>query len=151
VRAGIALYGLHVSDKHPMPEGLSPVMTWKTVIAQVKTLPPGHVVGYGGTYRTRGKETVAILCVGYADGYRRSPRRHAEVLIHGKRAPVIGRISMEKTVVSVTHIPEAAMGDEVVLLGKQGHDVISAEEIAKWLDTSNYEVVCGVLPRVPRR
>lgn len=151
VRAGIALYGLRASDKHPLLEGIRPVMTWKTVISQVKTLPPGHVVGYGGTYRTRGKETVAVLCVGYADGYRRAPRRPAEVLIHGKRAPVIGRVSMEKTVVNVTHIPEATMGDEVVLLGQQGHDVITAEEMAKWLDTVNYEVVCGALPRVPRR
>ncbi len=151
VRVGIALYGLRASDRRPLPEGIRPVMTWKTVVAQVKTLPPGHSVGYGGTYRTRGKETVAVICVGYADGYRRAPRRHAEVLIHGTRAPVIGRISMEKTVVNVTHIPNVAMGDEVVLLGRQGRDTISAEEIAKWLDTSNYELVCNVLPRVPRR
>lgn len=151
VRAGMTLHGLRVSEKYTLPQGLAPVMTWKTVVAQVKTLPPGHSVGYGCTYRTRGKETVAVICVGFADGYRRGPRHPMQVLIHGQRATVLGRVSMEKTVVNVSHIPEVAVGDEVVLIGQQGDDYISAEEMARWLETSNYEVVCSVLPRVPRR
>ncbi|MBC8099920.1 MAG: alanine racemase, partial [Armatimonadetes bacterium] len=150
VRCGIALYGLHPSQKVRLPEAFKPVMTWKTVVAQVKTLPAGHMVGYGNSYRTQREETVAILPIGYGDGFRRSPN-WGEVLIHGKRAPILGRVSMEKTIVSLAHLPHVTIGDEVVLLGKQGDDALTAEEIASKLDTINYEVVCGVLARVPRR
>lgn len=151
VRTGLAMYGLQPSPSVPLPPELRPALTWKTVVAQVKKLPPGHPVGYGNTYRTQGEETTAVICVGYADGFRRAPKTWREVLIHGRRAPVIGRISMEKTVVNVSHIPGVATGDEVVLLGRQGDEVITAEEIAAQLGTINYEVVCAVLPRVPRR
>ncbi len=149
VRVGLAMYGLSPSENVPVPEGFQPVMTWKTMVAQVKTLPAGHPIGYGNTYITHTEERIAVIPVGYADGYRRVPT-WGEVLIHGQRAPIIGRVSMEKTVVRVSHIPDVSIGDEVVLLGRQGSDAITAEEIAARLGTINYEVVCSVLPRVPR-
>lgn len=150
VRPGIALYGLHPSQEVQLPTGFNPVMTWKTTVVQVKTLPPGHAIGYGNTYITTDEERIAILPVGYADGFRRGPNNWGEVLIHGQRAPLVGRVSMEKTAVSVSHIDDVALGDEVVLLGSQGNETITAEEIANRLGTINYEVVCGISPRIPR-
>lgn len=151
VRVGLALYGLHPSATVRLPEGFSPALTWKTAIAQVKTLPPDHPVGYGNTYTTRRDERVGIIPVGYADGFRRAPNHWGEVLVHGVRVPIIGRVSMEKTVVSLASVPDVAIGDEVVLLGRQGDDIITAEEVAARLGTINYEVVCNILPRMPRR
>ncbi|MYD08472.1 MAG: alanine racemase [Chloroflexi bacterium] len=150
VRPGLSIYGLNPLGAGQGPAWLKPAMSWKTTIAQVKTLPAGSFVGYGNTYRTRGSETIALLPVGYADGLRRAPRRWREVLARGRRAPVIGRISMEKTAINVSHIPGARAGDEVVLLGKQGDDMISAEEIARWIGSINYEVVTSIAPRLPR-
>jgi alanine racemase len=150
VRVGLAMYGLSPSETISVPPGFSPVLTWKTLIAQVRTLPAGHPIGYGNTYRTRGEERIAVIPVGYADGFRRSPENWGEVLVHGQFAPVVGRISMEKTSINVTHIPEVAIGDEVVLLGSQGDVQITADDIARRLGTINYEVVTNILPRVPR-
>ncbi len=149
VRPGLLLYGLQPSDSVQL-KGLQPVMSWKTVVAQVKTLPPNSTVGYGNTYRTRREETIAILPIGYADGLRRAPATWREVLIRGKRAPLIGRVSMEKTTVNVSNIPDVSIGDEVVLMGQQGDDEITADEIARWLGTINYEVVTSILPRISR-
>lgn len=149
VRVGLAMYGLK-PDGMALPGGMHPLMTWKTVVLQVKTLPPGHPVGYGNTYTTRSTERIAILPVGYADGLRRAPHSWREVLIRGQRVPVIGRVSMEKCAVNVSALSAVHAGDEVVLLGKQGDDEITAEEIADWLNTSNYEVVTSILARVPR-
>jgi alanine racemase len=125
-------------------------MSWKTQVVQVKSLPPDSPVGYGNAYRTRGEESIAILPVGYADGLRRSPDTWREVMIHGRRAPLVGRVSMEKTTVNVSHIPDARAGDEVVLLGQQGEEKISADEIAGWIRSNNYEVLTSIAPRVPR-
>jgi Alr-MurF fusion protein len=150
VRVGLALYGLSPSDSVPLPPDFRPALTWKTVIASVKTLPPGHVVGYGNTYITQGEERIAVLPVGYADGFRRAPAHYGEVLVRGCRSPIVGRVSMEKTMIRVDHIPNVQIGDEVVLLGKQGSERIAAEDIARRLGTINYEVVCSVLPRVAR-
>lgn len=151
VRVGIMLYGLRPSPEAKLPEGLRPVLSWKTVISQVRSLPPDYPVGYGNTYWTRDTERIAIIPVGYADGLRRSPQTWREVLVHGQRAPLVGRVSMEKTAINVSHIPGVSIGDEVVLLGRQGDDEISADEVAEWLGTINYEVVTSILPRVPRR
>jgi len=151
VRPGLMLYGLRPSEKTPLYPGMRPVMSWKTQILQVKDFPPGHPIGYNGTYTTRDNEKIAILPVGYADGFRRGPYTWEYVLIHGQKAPVVGRVSMEKTAVKVTDIGSVHAGDEVVLLGQQGDEMITAEMIADWLDTSNYEVVTSILPRVPRR
>ncbi len=150
VRVGLALYGLSPSENVPVPPEFRPVMSWKTVIAQVKTLPPGHPVGYGNTYRTRGEERIAIVPVGYADGFRHSPEHWGKVLVHGQFVPVVGRVSMEKTAINVTDLSDVAIGDEVVLLGRQGDAQITADDIANQLGTINYEVVTTILPRVPR-
>jgi len=151
VRAGVAMYGLSPSDAVLIPKTFRPVMTWKTVVASVKTLPPSHTVGYGNTYTTRNEERIAVIPVGYADGFRRKPNNWGEVLVHGKRAPIVGRVSMEKTTINVSNIPDVSIGDEVVLIGQQGDDRLTAEEIAAKLGTNNYDVVCNALPRVPRR
>ncbi len=151
VRTGIAMYGLEASRLVKMPAGIQPVMSWKTTVLQVKQLPAGHAVGYGRTYITRSAETIAVLPVGYADGLRRSPYTWKEVLIRGQRAPVIGRVSMEKCTVNVSHIADVSAGDEVVLLGRQGYDRITAEEVALWLGTINYEVTTTIQPRQARR
>ncbi len=150
VRAGLALYGYPSSQIHANVPGLRRVMTWKTVIAQVKTLPPGHPVGYGNTYYTSADERVAVIPVGYGDGFRRAPQNWGEVLVGGKRAPIRGRVSMEKTVISVQDIPDVVVGNEVVLLGTQGDEEITADELAERLETINYEILTSVLPRVPR-
>jgi alanine racemase len=151
VRVGVALHGLSPSDVVPIPPEFHPVMTWKTVVAQVKTLPPGSPVGYGQTYRTTGEERIAVIPVGYAYGFRRAPQNWGSVLVRGQIAPVVGRVSMEKTTINVTHIPDVNIGDEVVLLGRQGEQVITAEMIGERLGTNNYEVVCNALARIPRR
>jgi alanine racemase len=151
IRAGLAMYGLHPSDQVRLPAEFRPALSWKTVIAQVKQLPAGHPVGYGNTYITAQPEQVAVIPVGYGDGFRRAPHHWGEVLVRGQRAPILGRVSMEKTVISVDAIPGVSIGDEVILVGRQGDEVITAEDVAARLGTSNYEVVCSVLARVPRR
>ena len=148
VRPGLLLYGLQPTKQLRLA-GLRPVMSWKTTVAQVKTLPAGAAVGYGG-YRTRQQETIAVLPVGYADGLRRLPPTWREALIRGKRAPLIGQVSMEKTTINVSHIPNVRAGDEAVLMGRQGGEEISADEIADWLGTVHYEIVAAIAPRAPR-
>jgi alanine racemase len=150
VRVGLAMYGLSPSASLPVPPEFMPVLTWKTIIAQVRTLPMGHPIGYGNTYRTRTEERIAVIPVGYADGFRRAPENWGAVLVHGQFAPVVGRVSMEKTSINVSHIPDITIGDEVVLLGRQGDAQITADDIAMRLGTINYEVVTSILPRVPR-
>jgi Alr-MurF fusion protein len=150
VRCGLAMYGYQESKIAPHPPPLNPVMSWRTVIAQVKTLPPGHAVGYGNEYVTHDDEQVAVIPVGYGDGLRRGPHNWGYVLVHGERVPILGRVSMEKTIISVKHLDGVSIGDEVVLLGRQGNAVITAEDVAKRLQTNVYEVLTNILPRVPR-
>ncbi len=150
VRLGLAMYGLQPSPHVALPAGFRPALSWKTTIAQVKTLPPGSYVSYGNTYCTQGEETIAVIPVGYADGFRRAPTRWQAVLVRGQRAPIVGRVCMDQTMINVSHIPNVRVGDEVVLIGRQGDDEITAEEVADWLGTINYEVVSEILARVPR-
>lgn len=150
VRPGIALFGMDPSEEVPLPAGFRPALTFKTQIAQVKTVPAGEGISYGARYVTTAPERIAILPVGYADGFRRGPANWGEVLVRGQRAPIRGRVCMDQTIVSVEHIPDARAGDEVVLIGSQGDDAITAEEVAARLGTSNYEVVAALLARVPR-
>jgi alanine racemase len=150
VRPGIGLYGLPPSANCPLPEGFRPALTFKSTVGQVKTLPPDSPIGYGATYRTEGEQTIAIIPVGYADGFRRAPRTWGEVLVKGQRAPLVGRVSMDQSAINVSHIPNVRQGDEVVLIGRQGNEVISAEEVAANLGTINYEVVSELLARIPR-
>jgi alanine racemase len=149
-RPGIAVYGLQPSAAVRLPDDFRPALQWKTQVAQVKLLPPGSTVGYGATYRTAGEERIAVIPVGYADGFRRAPQHWGEVLVRGRRAPIVGRVSMDQTMINVTSIPGVRQGDEVVLIGPQGEDRITAEEVAARLGTINYEVVAGILARVPR-
>lgn len=151
LRLGISLYGLYPSGEVDRERvRLRPVMAYKTKIIHLKELPPGSGISYGAAYRTGGAERIATLPVGYADGYSRLLFGKAEVLIRGRRAPVVGRICMDQCMVNVTHIPEAAVGDEVVLFGRQQAAEITADELAGWLGTINYEVTCMVNHRVPR-
>ncbi|HEU4889636.1 MAG TPA: alanine racemase [Thermoanaerobaculia bacterium] len=147
-RVGIALYGAEALDASS--PRLEPVMRWRTAIGRLKELPPGHAIGYGTTFHTTRPSRIATLPVGYADGYRRGLSNWGEVLVRGKRAPIVGRVSMDLTTIDVTDVPDAALGDEVVLLGRQGTDEIAAEELAAKLDTISYEVFCSVSARVPR-
>ena len=150
VRPGIALYGLNPSSQVRCPPDFRPALRFKTQVAQVKVLPPGTYVGYGNTYQTGGEQRIAVLPVGYADGFRRAPRHWGEVLVRGQRAPLVGRVSMDQTMIDVTAIPGVRQGDEVVLIGEQGNEQISAEEVAERLGTISYEVVSEILARVPR-
>lgn len=148
VRTGLVLYG-----GEPLDEGsakLEPVMRWRTEIARLKTLPIGHAVGYGMTYWTPRETRVATLPCGYADGYDRLLSNNADVLVRGQRAPLIGRVSMDMITIDVTDVPGVAIGDEVVLLGAQGSERITAEELAEKIGTISYEVFCNVSARVPR-
>jgi alanine racemase len=150
VRLGIALYGLAPSPAVPLPEGFCPVLRWKTQVAQVKGLPPDSPVSYGNTYRTAGETTIAVIPVGYADGFRRAPRHWGHVLVRGQRAPIVGRVTMDQTMLDVTHIPGVRQGDEVVLIGQQGDAEITVDQVAERLGTVSYEVVSEILARVPR-
>jgi alanine racemase len=150
VRPGIALYGLAPSSEVPLPPGFRPALAFKTQVAQVKEIPTGEGISYGATYVTTAPTRIAVLPVGYADGFRRAPRNWGEVLIRSQRAPILGRVCMDQCMVDVTHIPQARMGDEVVLIGRQGPATLTAEEVAERLGTINYEVVAEILARVPR-
>jgi alanine racemase len=154
VRAGIALYGLHPSPDVPLPDTFRPVLSWKARIAQAKMLERGETVSYGNTWRARKLSIVAILPVGYADGFPRAPRTWESVLIHGQPAPIVGRVCMDMVVVDVTAIYEAGevvgAGDEVVLIGNQGAATLSAEEVARRTRTINYEVTSRLMARLPR-
>jgi alanine racemase len=150
VRPGIAMYGLDPSPGAPLPREFRRVLSWKTTIAQVKALPDGSNVSYGNTYQTKGQQRIAVIPVGYADGFRRSPRHWGDVLVRGKRAPIVGVVTMDQTMIDVTHIPDVGIGDEVVLIGAQGGVEITVEQVADRLGTIPYEVVATILARVPR-
>jgi alanine racemase len=150
VRPGIAIYGLDPSSEVRLPEDFRPALSFKTQVAQVKTIPAGEGISYGVTYITEQPTRIAVLPVGYADGFRRSPKNWGTVLIHGQEAPIVGRVCMDQCMVDVTHIPQTRMGDEVVLIGHQEGAALTAETIAERLGTINYEVVSEILARVPR-
>ena len=151
VRPGIILYGSYPSE-YVMKEklALKPVMSLKSLVSFVKTVPEGTPVGYGCTFVTKRETVIATIPVGYADGYIRRLANGGRVLINGKYAPIIGRICMDQCMVDVTDIGDVKMGDEVVLMGKQGENEITCEELASILDTINYEVYCSISKRVPR-
>ncbi|MGH2366677.1 MAG: alanine racemase [Chloroflexota bacterium] len=150
VRTGIALFGLQPSGDTPLPPGFSPALALKTQLAQVHDLPAGEPVSYGATWVTTRPSRIGVLPIGYADGFRRAPAHWGEVLVRGQRAPLVGRVCMDMCMVDVTDVPGARAGDEVVLIGQQGDERITAEEVASRLGTINYEVVSQILARVPR-
>ena len=146
VRVGIAMYGLHPSAEAPLPEGFLPALTWKAQLVSCKEFPAGHGVSYGHEYVTRGRETIGVIPVGYGDGFRRG--RPNEVLIGGARVPVVGRVCMDQCMVRLAS--PLPIGSEAVIIGRQGNESISAEDVARRWDTINYEVVTGLSARLPR-
>jgi alanine racemase len=150
VRCGIALYGLCPSDEVAPAIPLRPAMALKSRVARVRTLPPGSSISYGCTYTTACPTPVALVPVGYGDGYHRILSNKGQVLIHGQRAPVVGRVCMDQFVVDVSDISGVRQDDEVVLFGRQGEEEITAEEVARWAQTINYEVTTSISPRVTR-
>jgi alanine racemase len=156
VRPGIALYGYSLPTVHgsqleataPLP--LRPVLSWKTRVLTVKGIAAGQAVGYMGTYVTKERSRVAVLPVGYADGYPRLLSNRGRVIVRGEYAPVVGRVSMDLTIVDVGHIPGVVVGDEVVLIGEASGKRVDAVELARLCETVPYEILCGLSQRVPR-
>ena len=152
VRSGIVTYGMYPSDEvDPQLLNLKPALQWRSRVTHIKMLPPGREISYGGTFVTTRKTRVATVPVGYADGYRRSLSGKFYVLIRGRRAPILGRVCMDQMMVDITDVPDVKIDDPVVLVGNDGNDVITVEEIAAAADSFNYEFVCGISRRVPRR
>jgi alanine racemase len=147
LRPGIALYGY---GPHAAQRNLQPVLSWKTRIAALRTIPAGEGVSYNATFRAARPTRIALLPVGYADGYNRLLSNRGDVLVCGQRATITGRVTMDQTMIEVTDIPDAAIGDEVVLLGQQGSDRITADNLAAHASTIAYEVLCAIGTRVPR-
>ena len=151
VRAGIVTYGMYPSDEvSPELLQLKPALQFLSKVTFVKTLPAGKEISYGGTYVTSKETRVATVPVGYADGYRRNLSGKFYCLIHGKRAPILGRVCMDQMMVDVSDIPETKPGDRVTLVGSDGEETITMEQIAAAADSFNYEFVCGISRRVPR-
>ena len=151
VRSGIITYGMYPSDEvDPSLLSLRPALQWLSRVTHVKTLPAGREISYGGTYVTKADTVVATIPVGYADGYRRNLSGKFYVLIHGQKAPILGRICMDQMMVDVTHIPGVQVGDRVTLVGTDGEEAITMEQISAQADSFNYEFVCGISRRVPR-
>jgi alanine racemase len=148
VRCGISIYGLHPSSEAPNPASLRPALTWKARLSSVKYFPPGHGISYNYRYTTTRRERIGAVAAGYADGFRRRLGNFA--LVNGQRVDIVGGVCMDQIMLQLDDVPDARIGDEVVLLGKQGSAVITAEEIADAWGTNNYEVVCGLASRLPR-
>lgn len=151
VRAGITLYGLWPSEEVRRDIiDLKPALSLITHVAYVKDLEAGRAISYGGTYVTKRPSRIATIPVGYADGYARGLSNKGVVLIHGKRAPICGRVCMDQFMVDVTDIPEIKMGDEVILIGSAGEETITMEEVGELSGRFNYEFVCNLGKRIPR-
>lgn len=150
VRPGIILYGLPPSSQVGKNAGFEPVMSWKARITHIKMIQAGETVSYGRTFRAAYPTRVATIPVGYADGLRRTLSNHGEILVNGNRASIIGRVCMDQTMLDITKIPDVHTGDVVTILGCDGSERIDATEMAGWLGTINYEIVCGISKRVPR-
>jgi len=150
VRPGLALYGYSPQPDAIPVEGIAPALAFRTYVAQVKRVPVGTTVGYGATWTAARPSVIASLPVGYEEGYRRELGNRAEVLIGGRRAPVVGRVSMDLTTVDVTDLPEVSVGDVATLLGESGSDRVDAWELARHADTVAWDILCGISARIPR-
>jgi alanine racemase len=157
-RVGIGLYGLWPSKETYLsclldrkePLSLEPVLSWKAGIAQIKKVPAGADIGYGCTYRTTRPTRLAVVPVGYYDGYDRGLSNAAHVLVRGRRAPVRGRVAMDFFMADVTDVPGAGLEDQVTLLGADGRERITAEDLAALAGTISYEILARINPLVPR-
>ncbi len=150
VRLGIAMYGLTPDQHLDLPIKLQPVMSLKSVVTMLHEASEGDTVSYGRTYKSKGRIKLATIAVGYADGYPRFMSNHGQVLINGSRCSIVGRVCMDQIVVDVTHLENVREGDEAILIGTDKSETITAQEIADFGDTINYEIVCSVSRRVPR-
>lgn len=150
VRPGLIIYGMYPKHTFPKLIKLKPALFLKTRIVYIKDTPPGRSISYGRTFITQKHTKIATLPIGYADGYGRNLSNKAEVLVKGKRAPVVGRVTMDQTMIDIGHIRGVKIGDEVVLIGKQGREEIRTEKLARLAGTIAYEVVCSISNRVPR-
>jgi alanine racemase len=151
VRAGITLYGLQPDHEVTYHPGLRPALSWKARVGRIRTLPAGTSVSYGCTFTAARPTRIALVTAGYGDGYPRLLGNGCgAVLIRGRRCPILGRVCMDNVIVNIDHVPDAAEDDEAVLIGTQGDARISAEELACWQQTTNYEVVTRILSRPPR-
>ncbi len=148
-RAGIIMYGLHPDNSLDIPSELSPVMELKAVISHVKTVAVGDCISYGRTFIADHEMKIATVTIGYADGYSRQLSSKGEILVHGKRCKIVGRVCMDQLMIDVTDA-QAQSGDIVTLIGRDGDDIITADELASLYGTIGYEVVCGISKRVPR-
>jgi alanine racemase len=151
VRVGIMLSGYLPAEQLESRISLNRSLTLRSRLARVYEASIGHTVGYGRTWSAQGHSVMGLVPVGYADGYSRLLSNRGEVLVHGVRCPVVGRVSMDQMGIDLTGVPGAVEGDEVVLIGKQGADEITADDLARWIGTISYEVLCGLSARVPRR
>ncbi len=153
-RPGLMLYGVYPSEDLRKKVALAPVMAVKARIIFVKTIPKGHGVSYGHTFKAKDDMTIAIVPIGYSNGYMRSLSNNAFVLVRGLRCPVIGRVTMDQTIVDVTPLGMSGdlprLGEEAVLLGGQKGEYISADEVAHWAGTISYEILCSLGNRLPR-
>jgi len=150
VRPGLLIYGMAPSPASMPPFPLQRAISLKTTIIHVRDLKPGASISYGRTFVATKPMRVALIPLGYGDGYPRQASNRGAVLIHGQRAPIRGRICMDQMIVDVTDIPDVHVGEEAVAIGQQGDGEITAEEVAAWSDSINYEVVTGLLPQVVR-
>jgi alanine racemase len=150
VRPGIMLYGVYPSSEMAKQIDLQPVLTWKSAILQLKKVPAGTAISYGQTFVTKRESLIATLPVGYADGYARLLSNRGAALVRGQRAPIIGRVCTDLTMLDVTDIRNVRQGDEVVLLGRQRDAEISADEMAAWANTISYEILTSIGARVSR-
>ena len=151
VRAGIIAYGMYPSDQvDPGLLTLKPALTWRSRVIHVKQLGPGRSISYGATFVTQKPTVVATVAVGYADGYRRNLSGKFHVLIRGKKAPILGRVCMDQMMVDVTDVPGVCVDDTVTLVGTDGNETITVEQIAAAADSFNYEFVCSIGRRAPR-
>jgi len=150
VRPGLIIYGMYPKYTFPKLIKLKPALSLKTRIVYIKDTPPGRSISYGRTHITQKHTKIATLPIGYADGYARNLSNHAEVLVRGRRAPIVGKVTMDQTMIDVGHIRGVKVGDEVVLLGRQGREEIRAEKLARLAGTIAYEFVSQISNRVPR-
>jgi len=150
VRPGIMLYGYHTLPALPPDVSLQPVLSWQTTVAHLRTVETGSSVSYNRTFVAKRRSRIAVLPVGYADGYNRLLSNRGFVLVGGKRVPVVGRVCMDMTMIDVTDCPGVEIGDPVMLIGRQEQELISADHMAVWLQTVPYEVLCAIGSRVPR-
>ncbi|HEX5594207.1 MAG TPA: alanine racemase [Solirubrobacterales bacterium] len=150
-RCGVAIYGLDPFQRDPAEQGLQPALTLRSHVADVKRFPAGASAGYGRKWKAPVDTWVGVIPVGYGDGVRRALTNNAEILVGGRRHPLVGTVSMDNVTIDLGPETDVSAGDEAILIGRQGKEQILAEEVAGRLETINYEVTCAISPRVPRR